>query len=107
MKLTIPQIPSILQEAAKTMRVLSGIQSSGKLHLGNYLGAMKQHIELQHEHDCFFFIANYHSLTTVQDPPLLRQYTLDVALDYLDRKSTRLNSSHSQISYAVFCLKKK
>ena len=65
------------------MRVLSGIQSSGKLHLGNYLGAMKQHIELQHEHDCFFFIANYHSLTTVQDPPLLRQYTLDVALDYL------------------------
>ncbi|MFH1107584.1 MAG: tryptophan--tRNA ligase [Planctomycetota bacterium] len=65
------------------MRVLSGIQSSGKLHLGNYLGAMKQHIELQDEHDCFFFIANYHSLTTVQDPPLLRQYTLDVALDYL------------------------
>jgi len=65
------------------MRVLSGIQSSGKLHLGNYLGAMKQHIELQHEHECFFFIANYHSLTTVQDPPLLRQYTHDVALDYL------------------------
>jgi tryptophanyl-tRNA synthetase len=65
------------------MRVLSGIQSSGKLHLGNYLGAMKQHIELQETHDCFFFIANYHSLTTVQDPALVRQYTLDVALDYL------------------------
>ncbi len=65
------------------MRVLSGIQSSGKLHLGNYLGAMKQHLELQHDHDCLFFIANYHSLTTVQDPKLLRQYTLDVALDYL------------------------
>ncbi len=65
------------------MRVLSGIQSSGKLHLGNYLGAMKQHIELQDEHECFFFIANYHSLTTVQDPKLLRNYTLDVALDYL------------------------
>lgn len=65
------------------MRVLSGIQSSGKLHLGNYLGAMKQHIELQEAHDCFFFIANYHSLTTVQDPALVRQYTLDVALDYL------------------------
>jgi tryptophanyl-tRNA synthetase len=65
------------------MRVLSGIQSSGRLHLGNYLGAMKQHIELQNEHECFFFIANYHSLTTVQDPPLLRQYTHDVALDYL------------------------
>jgi tryptophanyl-tRNA synthetase len=65
------------------MRVLSGIQSSGKLHLGNYLGAMKQHIELQESHDCYFFIANYHSLTTVQDAALVRQYTLDVALDYL------------------------
>ena len=65
------------------MRVLSGVQSSGKLHLGNYLGAMKQHIELQHDHECFYFIANYHSLTTVQDAKLLRQLTLDVALDYL------------------------
>lgn len=65
------------------MRILSGIQSSGKLHLGNYLGAMKQHIEFQQEHECFFFIANYHSLTTVQDAALLRQLTLDVALDYL------------------------
>ncbi len=65
------------------MRVLSGIQSSGKLHLGNYLGAMKQHIEDQHVHDCFFFIANYHSLTTVQDPELQRTLTQDVALDYL------------------------
>lgn len=65
------------------MRVLSGIQSSGKLHLGNYLGAMQQHIEMQHSYDCLFFIANYHSLTTVQDAALQRQLTLDVALDYL------------------------
>ena len=65
------------------MRVLSGIQPSGKLHLGNFLGAMKQHIELQHQHECFFFIANYHSLTTVQDPDRLRTLTNDVALDYL------------------------
>lgn len=65
------------------MRVLSGVQSSGKLHLGNFLGAMKQHIELQHTHECFFFIANYHSLTTVQDPDRQRGLTLDVALDYL------------------------
>ncbi len=74
-RVTLPQ--------EELMRVLSGIQSNGKLHLGNYLGAMKQHIELQHEHECFFFIANYHSLTTVQDPDLLREYTRDVALDYL------------------------
>ncbi|HMQ14375.1 MAG TPA: tryptophan--tRNA ligase [Phycisphaerae bacterium] len=65
------------------MRVLSGIQPSGALHLGNYYGAMKQHIELQHGHECFFFIANYHTLTTVQDAARLRQLTSDVALDYL------------------------
>lgn len=65
------------------MRVLSGIQPSGVLHLGNYFGAMKQHIELQHEHECFYFIANYHSLTTVQDADRLRALTRDVAIDYL------------------------
>jgi tryptophanyl-tRNA synthetase len=65
------------------VRVLSGIQPSGQLHLGNYLGAMSQHIELQETSDCFFFIANLHSLTTVQDAALLEKYTRDVALDYL------------------------
>ncbi len=65
------------------MRVLSGIQSSGKLHLGNYLGAISQHIELQEQHECLYFIANYHALTTVRDAEMLRQRTLDVALDYL------------------------
>ncbi len=65
------------------MRILSGVQPSGKLHLGNYLGAMKQHIEDQERHECYIFIANYHALTTIQDPDRLRQLTLDVALDYL------------------------
>ena len=66
------------------MRVLSGIQPSGKLHLGNYLGAIKQHIALQHEAaESLYFIANFHSLTTVQDADRLRQLSLDVALDYL------------------------
>ncbi|MGD8453555.1 MAG: tryptophan--tRNA ligase [Phycisphaerae bacterium] len=65
------------------MRVLSGIQPTGALHLGNFFGAMKQHLELQHEHECFFFIANYHSLTSINDAALLRQLTLNVALDYL------------------------
>ncbi|MCP4590952.1 MAG: tryptophan--tRNA ligase [bacterium] len=65
------------------MRVLSGIQSSGKLHLGNYLGALKQHIELHRDHECFYFIANYHALTTVQDADRQRELTRDVALDYL------------------------
>lgn len=65
------------------MRVLSGVQPSGKLHLGNYLGAIRQHLEAQDAHECFFFIANFHSLTTIQDAARLRELTRDVALDYL------------------------
>ncbi len=65
------------------MRILSGIQPSGRLHLGNYFGAMRQHIEDQHNNECYYFIANYHALTSVQDAARLRQLTLDVALDYL------------------------
>ncbi len=65
------------------MRILSGVQPSGKLHLGNYFGAMKQHIEAQEKHECFIFIANYHALTTIQDAKLLVELTRDVAIDYL------------------------
>ncbi len=65
------------------MRILSGIQSSGALHLGNYFGAMKQHIELQEEHECFYFIANYHALTTIHDAARMRELTRNVAIDYL------------------------
>lgn len=65
------------------MRVLSGIQPSGTLHLGNYLGAIKQYLELQSKHECFFFIANYHAMTTVQDAKQLRENTMQVAIDYL------------------------
>src|SRR3954467_12388413 len=79
-------------------RILSGVQPSGKLHLGNYFGAIRQHIALQGEGECFYFIADYHALTTIRDTAgklgegskkaadpgaLLRQYTFDVALDYL------------------------
>jgi tryptophanyl-tRNA synthetase len=65
------------------MRVLTGIQASGKLHLGNYFGAMKPMIELQDEHEMFTFIANYHSLTTSKEAATLKQYTFDAAVDYL------------------------
>ncbi len=65
------------------MRVLTGIQASGKLHIGNYFGAMKPMVELQEEHELFTFIANYHSLTTSKDAATLRQYTQDAAVDYL------------------------
>ena len=64
-------------------RILSGVQPSGKLHLGNYFGAVKQHIALQDEGACFYFIADYHALTTIQDPKTLAENVRDVALDYL------------------------
>jgi len=65
------------------MRILSGIQPSGKLHLGNYFGMMKPALQLQEQGEAFLFIANYHALTTVSDPALLRENTRDVALDFL------------------------
>lgn len=65
------------------MRILSGIQPSGKLHLGNYFGMMKPALELQKEGEAFIFIADYHALTSVTDPRGMRQGTIDVALDFL------------------------
>ncbi|HPF99955.1 MAG TPA: tryptophan--tRNA ligase [Kiritimatiellia bacterium] len=65
------------------MRILSGIQPSGKLHLGNYFGMMKPALELQKEGQAFIFIADYHALTSVTDPRALRQGQMDVALDFL------------------------
>ena len=65
------------------MRILSGIQPSGKLHLGNYLGALRQHLDLQESGEAFYFIADFHALTTVKDPERLRENVRDVALDYL------------------------
>ena len=81
-------------------RVLSGIQPSGTLHLGNYFGAIQQHIALQHEYpgECLFFIADYHALTTSRDAESLRQNVRDVALTYLalgldpDKTSTSFQS---------------
>jgi len=67
----------------RPVRILSGVQPSGKLHLGNYFGAIRQHIALQDEGECFFFIADYHALTTIQDGRELAQNVRAVALDYL------------------------
>lgn len=84
-------------------RILSGVQPSGKLHIGNYFGAIKQHIERQNKGDAFYFIADYHALTTLKEaeekeagvaaktkgmtprpaPQILRDNVRDVALDYL------------------------
>jgi tryptophanyl-tRNA synthetase len=65
------------------MRILSGIQPSGSLHLGNYFGMMKPAIELQEKGEAYYFIANYHSMTSLFDAEQRRKNTLDVALDFL------------------------
>ncbi|NNL66183.1 MAG: tryptophan--tRNA ligase [Myxococcales bacterium] len=65
------------------MRVLSGIQPSGELHLGNYFGALAPQLELQAKHETFYFIADYHSMTSLRDADERRALTRGVALDYL------------------------
>lgn len=65
------------------MRILSGIQPSGRPHIGNYFGALRQYVTLQEGNDPFYFIATYHALTSLQEPELLRDYTVGVALDFL------------------------
>ncbi|MGC9331153.1 MAG: tryptophan--tRNA ligase [Bacteroidales bacterium] len=64
-------------------RVLSGIRSTGKLHLGNYLGAVTNFVKLQHEHQCYFFIADFHSLTTHPTPSNLHQHVKQVLVEFL------------------------
>jgi tryptophanyl-tRNA synthetase len=63
--------------------VLSGIRSTGRLHLGNYFGALKNFIKMQHDARCFFFIADYHSLTTHPDPKILHDNVRNVLSEYL------------------------
>lgn len=65
------------------MRVLSGIQPTGRFHWGNYFGAIKQYVALQDNEQSFYFIADLHALTTVRDPKVLAGFTRDAALDLL------------------------
>jgi tryptophanyl-tRNA synthetase len=83
-----------MSEPVSPTRYLSGVQSSGRLHLGNYYGAVRNHIRFQEQGECFYFIANYHSLTTVHNAAQLKQFTFMAAADYLalglDPKRARL-----------------
>jgi tryptophanyl-tRNA synthetase len=65
------------------LRVLSGIQPSGRLHIGNYFGAIRQHLQMQAQHECYYFIADYHALTSNPTPQAVAEYTLGVTMDYL------------------------
>ncbi|MEM8494174.1 MAG: tryptophan--tRNA ligase [Planctomycetota bacterium] len=64
-------------------RVLTGLQPSGQLHLGNYAGAIRQLLDLQHDHEVYVFVASYHALTTSTDSAELRQNIRQVVIDYL------------------------
>jgi tryptophanyl-tRNA synthetase len=65
------------------MRILSGIQPSGALHIGNYFGALRQFIELEGQNEAYYFVADYHALTSVRDAQQLRAYTFDVMVTML------------------------
>ena len=68
----------------KKGRILSGMRPTGKLHLGNYVGALRNWVDLQDEYDCFFFIADWHALTTdYADTRMVKQNSLEVMIDYL------------------------
>jgi tryptophanyl-tRNA synthetase len=70
--------------AAIKKRVLSGMRSTGKLHLGNYVGALENWVRMQDEYECFFFIADWHALTTdYADPSKVKENSVDVLLDWL------------------------
>jgi len=72
-----------MSNATPKRRILSGVQSSGTLHLGNYFGMMRPALELQDPCECFYFIADYHSMTAGPKPEQLRERVRGVALDFL------------------------
>ncbi|MGI6751701.1 MAG: tryptophan--tRNA ligase [Anaerovoracaceae bacterium] len=93
-------------------RVFSGVQPTGNIHIGNYLGALKQFVELQDEMDCVYCIVDLHSITVPQDPEGLRKHILDVAALYLavgldPKKSIIFVQSevpeHSELAWILMC----
>ena len=93
-------------------RVFSGVQPTGNIHLGNYLGALKQFVELQEDNECIYCIVDLHSITVPQDPKELRKHILDVAALYLSigvdpKKSTVFVQSdvsgHAELSWILTC----
>lgn len=72
-----------MPSSTRPLRTLSGVQSSGRLHLGNYYGAIREFVRLQDESEALYFIANYHALTSVRDAALARQLTFETAVAFL------------------------
>ena len=94
-------------------RILSGVQPSGDLHLGNYLGAIKNFVSLQNEYECFFCVVNLHAITIWQDPKLLMKKTKEVIAAFIacgiDPKKNVLFSQssvpqHTQLAWVFSCI---
>ena len=94
-------------------RIFSGAQPTGELHIGNYLGALKNWVALQDEYEAFYCIVNLHAITLPQDPGQLRQKTLDLARIYLaagvdPQKSTIFIQSdvpeHAELTWVLSCV---
>ena len=93
-------------------RVFSGVQPTGNIHLGNYLGALKQFVELQEDHECIYCIVDEHAITVPQDPKELKKHILDVAALYLavgvDPKKSIVFvqsqvSGHAELGWILTC----
>ncbi|MBR5230362.1 MAG: tryptophan--tRNA ligase [Firmicutes bacterium] len=93
-------------------RVFSGVQPTGNIHLGNYLGALKQFVELQDDHECIYCIVDEHAITVPQDPKELKEHILDVAALYLavgvDPKKSIVFvqsdvSGHAELGWVLCC----
>ena len=97
----------------KDNTVLSGVQPSGDLHIGNYLGAIKNFVSMQNDYNCFFCIVDLHAITVKQDPKTLKKNTLEVAATYIasgidPKKSVVFNqssvSAHSELAWILNCV---
>lgn len=104
---------SILQPSTKKKRILSGVKPTGKAHIGNYLGAMRNHVTMQDDCENYIFIADLHSLTTVKNKAELQELILDLALDYLalgldPNKAVFFRQSdipeHAELTWVLSCL---
>ncbi len=93
-------------------RVFSGVQPTGNIHLGNYLGALKQFVQLQDDYECVYCIVDMHSITLPQDPKLLREHILDVAALYIavgvDPNKSKIFvqsdvPAHCELSWVLTC----
>ena len=94
-------------------RLLTGLQSSGNLHIGNYFGALKPFVDTYEEYESFLMVADYHALTSVRDPEVMHQNIISVVKDYLavgvDPKKAVIfrqsdNQDHTELGWVLNCM---